>query len=84
MTVIHLGRSFSTLDVDNDSNNSGACAVIYHGAWWYKSCLASNLNGAYLGGPHASYADGIEWYTWRGFQYSLKATEMKIRPVDIS
>ena len=75
-----LGYQFSTFDQDNDVY-SGNCAVQFRGAWWYSACHASNLNGFYYGGPHASYADGVEWYTWTGHQYSLKSSEMKIKPV---
>jgi ficolin len=75
-----VGQQFSTYDQDNDawSNN---CAVKFRGAWWYKACHDSNLNGFYYGGSHTSYADGIEWGTWTGYYYSLKTTEMKIKPV---
>ena len=76
----HSGMQFSTKDQDNDID-SGSCAVTYKGAWWYKSCHASNLNGKYLGGSHMdTYADGINWKTFRGFYYSLKGSEMKLRP----
>lgn len=75
----HQGQRFSTFDVDQDSYPAGNCAATYRGAWWYNACHASNLNGAYLNGPHASYADGIEWYTWTGHNESLKTSEMKVR-----
>eukprot|EP00794_Sanderia_malayensis_P017932 gene17932-19721_t len=73
------GLKFSTKDKDNDSNPGGSCAIAYHGAWWYGKCHASNLNGKYLNGNHKSYANGVNWYRWKGHRYSLKKTEMKIR-----
>ncbi|KAK2165274.1 hypothetical protein NP493_1373g00035 [Ridgeia piscesae] len=75
----HANRPFSTKDRDNDAA-SGSCAQTYKGAWWYGGCHDSNLNGAYLGGSHTSYADGIEWEFWRGLHYSLKKVTMKLRP----
>ncbi|KAL9982287.1 hypothetical protein ACROYT_G004313 [Oculina patagonica] len=74
------GMQFSTKDNDNDAVG-GSCALLYKGAWWYEACHGSNLNGLYHGGHHASHADGVNWYTWRGHYYSLKRTEMKLRPV---
>jgi ficolin len=70
---------FTTKDQDNDEYSSSNCARSFHGAWWYKTCHESNLNGKYLGGIHTSVADGIEWRTWRGYYYSLKSTKMMIR-----
>ncbi|XP_061386662.1 ficolin-2-like [Musca vetustissima] len=44
-----LGSKFSTRDQDNDEWSKN-CAVEYTGAWWYKQCHYSNLNGSYLRG----------------------------------
>ena len=75
----HQGAAFSTYDRDNDFTSKQNCAERYDGAWWYSKCHHSNLNGLYLNGSHASEANGINWKDWLGHQYSLKATEMKIR-----
>ena len=72
---------FTTRDQDNDNFRSN-CAIEYKGAWWYNKCHHSNLNGLYLRGSHSSYADGVNWKGWKGHYYSLKRTEMKIRPED--
>ncbi|XP_072422055.1 fibrinogen C domain-containing protein 1-like isoform X1 [Chiloscyllium punctatum] len=77
--IKHNGMRFTTKDQDNDHSENN-CATFYHGAWWYHNCHTSNLNGQYLKGHHISYADGIEWSSWTGWQYSLKFIEMKIRP----
>ncbi|XP_078356749.1 ryncolin-1-like [Oculina patagonica] len=77
----HRGYPFSTKDQDNDSASSANCAVMRKAAWWYKSCHYSNLNGLYHKVKHSSYADGVNWYHWKGYHYSAKRAEMKIRPV---
>ncbi|KAK2171727.1 hypothetical protein NP493_1034g00027 [Ridgeia piscesae] len=79
LTTFHSGRPFSTKDRDNDEN-SDSCAQLYKGAWWYGDCHRSNLNGAYLGGPHTTFADGIEWHSWHDYYYSLQKVTMKLRP----
>ena len=72
-------QKFSTRDQDNDATGRENCAQTFKGAWWYAACHDSNLNGLYHGGPHSSYADGVNWNTWKGQHYSLKFTEMKMR-----
>ena len=74
----HSGYQFSTMDEDNDRCTCN-CAQTYKGAWWYNLCHDSNLNGLYHGGAQLSFADGVNWYTWKGYYYSLKFTEIKLR-----
>ncbi|XP_044848634.1 ficolin-2-like [Mauremys mutica] len=76
----HNGMMFSTHDQDNDIAEFN-CAVAYKGAWWYRGCHSANLNGLYLKGAHESYADGVNWQTGKGYSYSYKRAEMKMRPV---
>lgn len=76
------GQRFTTQDQDNDGSDRANCAVKFKGAWWYNACHRSNLNCAYHHGPHSSRAVGVNWSKFRGFRYSLKRTEMKIRPMD--
>lgn len=73
------GCKFSTKEKDSDYDYTINCAAEYKGAWWYKNCHSSNLNGLYLSGNHTSYADGVNWRFWKGQHYSLKTTEMKMR-----
>ncbi|XP_051553826.1 ficolin-1-B-like [Myxocyprinus asiaticus] len=72
----HNNSSFSTKDHDLTANR---CPDNYKGAWWYDDCHKSNLNGPYKNGPHESFADGINWLSGKGYNYSYKYTEMKIR-----
>ena len=71
---------FSTNDQDNDGYYF-QCSRSYKGAWWYKSCHQSKLNGLYLNGSHLSNADGVNWLSFRGHRYSLKRTEMKVKTI---
>ena len=69
--------AFSTKDRDNDRWSGINCAVRSTGAWWYKTCHDSNLNGEYLG--NKSHYRGVRWMHFRN-DLSLKSTEMKLRP----
>ncbi|XP_016928110.2 ficolin-1 [Drosophila suzukii] len=78
----HLNQPFSTFDKDNDKSSIN-CAARYLGAWWYKDCLYSNLNGAYLSGNYTTpdlYGSGITWGDWKGFWYSYKTVNIMVRP----
>ena len=74
----HNNAPFSTHDRDNDETSVN-CAEGYDGAWWYKACHHSNLNGLYLNGHHTSFANGVNWLTWKGFAYSIPTVQMKVR-----
>ncbi|XP_034292114.1 ficolin-1-like isoform X1 [Pantherophis guttatus] len=76
----HNNMPFSTRERKPDTLKFN-CAEMYKGAWWYNECHYSNLNGKYWLGQHDSYADGINWRTGKGYKYSYKRTEMKIRTV---
>ncbi|KAK4320306.1 hypothetical protein Pmani_008812 [Petrolisthes manimaculis] len=73
-------QQFTTYDADHDTWGSGNCAQVFKGAWWYKSCHHSNLNGFQYEGNHTTYADGINWRYWKGNHYSLMNTTMMFRP----
>ena len=80
--TVHRGQLFTTKDQDNDISKKN-CARAGIGAWWYYKCHHSNLNGLYhQGGSHSSFGDGINWKHWKGYKYSAKRAEMKIRPVN--
>ncbi len=77
----HNNMRFTTKDVDNDPCIYFNCADVCKGGWWYFCCHKTNLNGYYYEGNQTAKSNGIIWYDWKGYQYSLKATEIKIRPV---
>ncbi|XP_006031179.1 tenascin isoform X1 [Alligator sinensis] len=72
----HNGRSFSTYDKDNDFAITN-CALSYKGAFWYKNCHRVNLMGRYGDNSHSQ---GINWFHWKGHEYSIEFAEMKLRP----
>ncbi|NXL92753.1 TENA protein, partial [Alectura lathami] len=72
----HNGRSFSTFDKDNDSAITN-CALSYKGAFWYKNCHRVNLMGRYADNNHSQ---GVNWFHWKGHEYSIQFAEMKLRP----
>ena len=67
------GARFYTDDIPNH------CVNTYKGAWWRKSCLYSNLNGMYFNAATKNDTC-ISWYAWKNKYWTLKKTEMKLRP----
>ncbi|XP_062609914.1 ficolin-1-like, partial [Saccostrea cucullata] len=75
---LHNGMKFSTQDQDNDNWSGDNCATSSHGAWWYRACAWSNLNGLY-GQAGDSGGKYTTWYHWKSNFDSLKQTQMMIR-----
>jgi len=70
-----VSRKFSTPDLDNDYS----CAQQVGAGWWYKNdnnCAASNLNGFYKD------EQLVVEKPWEGFDYTLKISELKVKPQD--
>uniref|UniRef100_UPI00358FFB84 tenascin-R-like n=1 Tax=Myxine glutinosa TaxID=7769 RepID=UPI00358FFB84 len=72
----HNGHRFTTIDRDYD-NAPTNCAISYKGGWWYHNCHRANLNGDY---GNTNMQKGVIWYAWKGNEYSIQFTEMKLRP----
>jgi len=64
---INNGMKFSTIDVDNDQY-SGPCAFLLTGGWWFNSCSAVTLHGAF---NMTNAADNR-------FEYYIENTKMPI------
>ena len=76
-TIPPSEAQFSTKDNDVTVNSCAQRCLVVR---LYTDCRRSNLNGLYLGGPHSSDADGVNWVEFfRRWQYSLKRTEMKVK-----
>ncbi|XP_062587843.1 ficolin-1-A-like [Saccostrea cucullata] len=75
----HNNKKFVTKDRDNKGN----CGMQFKAGWWYHGCHNSNLNGLYKKGWHSWYGGGVNWEHWRGQNYSLMFTEMKIRKSNV-
>lgn len=66
----HNGMPFSTSDKDNDLVRRLNCATHQQGAWWYKECRHSNLNG--------DWETSMDW-SQMPIRGVVSSTEMKIR-----
>ncbi|ELT96124.1 hypothetical protein CAPTEDRAFT_130385, partial [Capitella teleta] len=70
------GTQFTTFDADNDLRLGGNCASAFRGAFWYHNCHTANPNGEYLS---IAFGQGVNWSSFKGYQYSLEFIEMKLR-----
>lgn len=70
----HNNMNFITYD----NGDVKDCSKKYKGGWWYNQCHWANLNGLNLNGNVDP--SGISWHAWKNSYYSLKKSEMKIRP----
>ena len=66
------GEKFSTLDQDNDSFNSGHCAQLNSGGWWYWDCTYCLLT------CHYGY---LIWGSWPTSNYRLRYAAMKLKRI---
>ena len=73
----HNGMQFTTKDRDNDPWVYNCANRSDQGAWWFKACEDSNLNGRYR--SSTSNQGAIWWVSLGG---AVKFTEMKLRPRD--
>ncbi|XP_038062033.1 fibrinogen-like protein 1 [Patiria miniata] len=80
-----LGESgdhhFSTKDQQNN-NLQVSFAQKLKGAWWFTDPTNSHLNGMYQMSSTVNNPDeGIFWFYWKEYHYSLKQCSMKMREV---
>lgn len=75
--LVHTSQPFSTRNADHDASFTSNCAETYEGAWWYKSCYDSNLNGIH----NRVDSHGITWWDLRKPKVRLymQFPEMKFR-----
>ena len=78
--ALSLGYGFSTPLRDNDERLPVNCASKARGGgFWYGACGGFYPNGEYKHQEETTYQTGIYWYTFKGYEKSMKKTLMLIR-----
>lgn len=86
MSTYHNNMKFSTIDRDYDQWELH-CAKKDQSGWWFRACGYASLNGLYIQKGNIDIAPdglirGIIWYQWKKtYGYSMKKTEIKIKPL---
>ncbi|XP_054635041.1 fibrinogen-like protein 1 [Dunckerocampus dactyliophorus] len=84
---VHAGHrpaavKFSTYD--KLPGGDAKCVRHSKSGWWFSRCDSGNLNGHYYKGPYQAMTDdGVVWYTWHGWWYSIKSVVMMVRAADL-
>ena len=76
----HNGMQFTTKDRDKDMHNAENCAKMWEGAWWFKTCYNSHLNGRHP--SRTGVNDARKRISWITFEYKFAGwamSEMKLR-----
>ncbi|CAL8389182.1 unnamed protein product [Arctogadus glacialis] len=69
---------------ETTTTDQADCIRLDKSGWWSSRCEAGNLNGHYYKGPYEAMAeDGVVWYTWHGYWYSIKSVVMMVRAADM-
>jgi Fibrinogen beta and gamma chains, C-terminal globular domain len=78
--VIKFLQIFPSSELGAWTNEITVFSSFLQGGWWWKSC-GRGLNGLYLHDPQDLTArQGIVWFRWRGWDYTLKRATMMIKP----
>eukprot|EP00795_Rhopilema_esculentum_P002276 gene2276-17889_t len=77
--INHNGMRFTTFDRDHDFHPFTNCAINSVGAWWYKACHWSNLNGLFPPPPHSYWTTKyMSWYQLLQKRGGIFYSEMKL------
>ena len=77
------GAKFTTYDRDHDTGTKNCASLNGQaggGAWWWKNCGYSNLNGFNHGHARDTHKT-MNWYHFGSSWKTLKTASMAIRPI---